>query len=206
MPAEVLAGLWRFESVHPEWEDETDGWEPEVAWWAIATEPGLVLVDPLALEWEALDDLVAAHGGCAAIVRTTYWHQRTIAEAAVRYRTEVWARAPAPGVRHEPFDRELADRGRLPGDLVAHHTSRDDELSVWLPRHRALVFGDVMLRTREGRLQMCPESWLSRDGGREPLRAALAPLTGLGVEHVLVSHGPLVLGDAPTALASALAA
>jgi hypothetical protein len=203
VPAEILAGLWRFESVHPEWEDESDGWEPEVAWWAIATDAGLVLVDPLALEWEPLDDLVAAQG--AAIVRTTYWHQRTIAEAAARYRTEVWARAPGAGVRQEPFDRAAGDGQRLPGDLVAYEMSRDDELAVWVPRYRALVFGDVMLRTPEGELRMCPESWLSRDGGWEPLRRTLAPLSELGAEHVLVSHGPLVLGDAGPALASALA-
>lgn len=204
MPAEALPGLWRFESIHPEWEDERDGWEPEVAWWALATDAGLVLVDPLAVEWETLDALVAAHGGCAAVVRTTWWHQRTVAEAAARYGTDVWARRPGPDIRHEPFDREVGDRQRLPGDLVALHTSRDDEIAVWLPRQRAVVFGDVMLRTPEGKLQVCPESWLSRDGGRVPLCATLTPLLELLPEHVLVSHGPLVLDDGAEALRQAL--
>jgi len=47
---EVLTGVWRDVARHPEWtEDEggEDGWEPDVAWHAVATNDGLVLVDPL---------------------------------------------------------------------------------------------------------------------------------------------------------------
>ena len=47
---EIIEGVWRFEALLPEWtEDESgeDGWEQQVAWWAIATPHGLVLIDPL---------------------------------------------------------------------------------------------------------------------------------------------------------------
>jgi hypothetical protein len=94
---EIIEGLWRFEALHPEWtEDESgeDGWEPEVAWWAVATSDGLVLIDPLVKDWDALDQLVTDVGGCAGIVRTCHWHQRRVAEAASRYGAEVCAKAP----------------------------------------------------------------------------------------------------------------
>ncbi len=93
--SEIIEGLWRFEALHPEWtEDEggEDGWEPQVAWWALATPHGLVLIDPLVDDWDALDHLVAEQGGCAGIVRTCHWHQRNVADAASRYSAEVWAK------------------------------------------------------------------------------------------------------------------
>lgn len=149
--------------------------------------------------------IVSAHGGCAAIVRTLHFHQRTIPEAAARYGAEVWARGTRPGVPAHAFDREVGHGDRLPGGVQAFTTARDDELVLWLPRQRALVCGDVMLRNAEGELSLCPESWVQRAGGYGPLRESLAPLPDLGPEHVLVSHGPLVLGDGATALPRALA-
>jgi hypothetical protein len=40
--------------------------------------------------------------------------------------------------------------------------------------------------------------------GARAVTAALAPVRALPVEHVLVSHGPLRLGDGAAALAGAL--
>jgi hypothetical protein len=187
---EVLQGLWRFEGVHPEWTEHDggeEGWEPTVAWWAVAGESGLVLIDPLVFDWPALDRLVEDGGGCPGIVRTCHWHQRSIAEAAARYGAEVWA---TPG---------------LAGGLVAHEVERADEIALWLPAQAALLFGDAMLRSTTGELQVCPDSWTQPDGGPARLRAVLRDLAQLPVEHVLVSHGPLVLGDGRASLRSALA-
>jgi hypothetical protein len=89
--------------------------------------------------------------------------------------------------------------------LLALDVARDDEIAVWLAEQCALVVGDVMLRGADGHLRMCPEPWVARIGGYGRLRPALAPLLDLQPEHVLVSHGPLVLGDAPGALARAVA-
>ena len=63
-----------------------------------------------------------------------------------------------------------------------------------------------MMRDGEGRLTMCPESWVARAGGRARLREALAPLEELEPHHVLVSHGPLVLGDGAEGFPRAVAA
>lgn len=200
---EILADLWRFTARHPEWE-EGDDWDPVVAWWAVLRPAGLVLIDPLVEDWEELDRLVRLAGGCAGILRTLHFHQRSIAEASRRYEAQVWARRPRPSVPAQGFDHATGEDD-LPGAVHAFDVLRDDEIALWLPEQRVLAFGDVMVRDREGQLSVCPESWVARDGGRAAIRAALVPLAELEPQHVLVSHGPLVLGDGAESFPRALA-
>jgi hypothetical protein len=137
-------------------------------------------------DWDALDRLLSENGGLAGVIRTCHWHDRSIPSIRERYGVTPSTEAP------------------LPGGLVAHVTVRGDELAVWLPEHRALVFGDVLLRRPDGTLTLCPESWLRSSGGRAAVRPGLYKLLALDSEHVLVSHGPTRLGDAVPALARAL--
>jgi hypothetical protein len=202
---EILPGLWRFSAEHPDWTEEEggeDGWDPVVAWWATSTSRGLLLIDPLVTDWDALDELVAAHGGCAGVVRTIHWHQRSVAAAGARYNASVWA-MPASEPR-EPFDHELPDRGELWDGIQAFALERHDEAALWLPEQAALLFGDAMLRRDDGQLRVCPDSWTQPVGGPDRLRAGLRALTQFPVEHVLVSHGPLVLGGGFEALRAAV--
>jgi hypothetical protein len=201
---QILPGLWRFTAEHPDWEEGED-WPAEVAWWAVRGSNGVALIDPLVENWEALDALVQDGGGCAGIVRTVFWHERSIPEAAARYAAEIWARRAPPTVEAGPFDHAIDDGAPLPDGLEARVLVRDDEIAVWLPEQRALAFGDAMLRDGNGHLTMCPEAWVAREGGRRRLREDLVPLLELAPEHILVSHGPLVLADGPEALARAVA-
>lgn len=210
---EVLDGLWRFEARHPEWTEEDggeDGWDANVAWFAVSSPDGLVLIDPLVVEWAELDAVVESHGGCAGVVRTLHWHQRSIAAAAERYHASVWAKSPppgqAPGERDWPSpNRALADREEAFDGLWAFEVDRGDEVALWLPAQATLVFGDAMLRRPSGELRVCPDSWLQPEGGPTALRALLARFTKLPVAHVLVAHGPLVLGDGAASLRAAIA-
>jgi hypothetical protein len=195
---EILPGLWRFEALHPEWTEEErdeDGWEQSVAWWAVAVPGGLVLIDPLIDDWEALDSLVAGASGYVGVVRTCHWHQRSIAEVVSRYNVPVWASPDPDGHGPYAFDHAVGDREMLFDRLRIIDVERADEVALWLPHQRALVFGDAMIRSVGGELKVCPESWTQPEGGPARLRSLLADLTDLPVEHVLVSHGPLVLGD-----------
>ena len=200
---EILDGLWRFTAVHPEWQDGED-WEPVVAWWAVQTELGLLLVDPLIDDWDELDELIEHAGGCAGIARTCHWHQRSIAQVADRYAATVWGRPAPPEVSAPPYDRAIEPGQPLPGDLLPIEVVRDDEVAIWTAPQRALLSGDALIRDPDGTLRVCPESWNERFGGSERVKRALAPLLELDVRSVLVAHGPLVLGDCPEALAAAL--
>lgn len=205
----LLDGVWRFTADHPDWVPEAagdDGWEREVAWWAIATPEGLVLVDPLPTDWDALDRLVDTHGGCAAIVRTCHWHERSIPEASARYGAAVWARRPPDDLQDRPpFQHAITSGDELVAGLVAYDVECSDELALWLPAQAALLFGDAMLRRVSGELHHPPASWSMPPGGPERLREILRSLADLPVRHVLVCHGPPVLGDAGPALTAALA-
>src|ERR1700742_217124 len=94
---EIIDGLWRFEALHPEWteaEGGEDGWEQQVGWWAVASPHGLVLIDPLIDDWDAIDRLVADQGGCAGVARARHWHQRSITDVANRYSVQVLSKPP----------------------------------------------------------------------------------------------------------------
>ncbi len=139
------------------------------------------------------------------MVRTVHWHQRSVAEAAARYGVSVWAKPP-PLVDRDwpPFDRALHDGQETLGGLQAFGVERGDEVALWLPGQTALLFGDAMLRRPSGELRVCPDSWLQPEGGPARLRVLLAELAKLPVEHVLVAHGPLVLGDGSVSLRAAI--
>lgn len=203
---QIIDGLWRFEALLPEWtehEGGEDGWDQTVAWWAVATQRGLVLIDPLVHDWDAVDRLVAVGGGCTGVVRTCHWHQRSIVDVASRYDVDVWARPDPNGRVPYALDHEVGDGDELFGRLRAIDVERADEIALWLPRQGALVFGDAMIRGRAGELEVCPESWTQPEGGPARLRSLLGALSDLPVQHVLVSHGPLVMGDGLASLRSA---
>jgi glyoxylase-like metal-dependent hydrolase (beta-lactamase superfamily II) len=203
---EIIEGVWRFEALLPEWtEDESgeDGWEQSVAWWAVASPHGVVLIDPLVDDWEALDRLLDDQGGCAGVVRTCLWHQRSIADVASRYHAAVWAKLHPDGRAAHAFDHAVRDQDELFERFRVLDVERADEVALWLPRQAALVFGDAMLRSSAGKLRVCPESWTQPEGGPARLRALLRELTALPAEHVLVSHGPLVLGNGVAAVQAA---
>ena len=204
---EVLPGLWCFSAKHPEWTEQEggeDGWDPLVAWWATSTSRGLLLIDPLITEWAELDRLVTAQGGCAGVVRTCHWHQRSVTSAAARYNVSVWAMPSSELEPRPPFDHGLHDHGELWDGIQAFNLERDDEIALWLPKQAALVFGDAMLRRGDGQLRVCPDSWTQPKGGPDRLRALLGALSQLPAEHIFVSHGPSVIGGGPQALQAAL--
>ena len=198
---QALPGVWFWEETHPDWE-AGDSWDPTVRCWAIATGGELVLVDPLVRDdrdrdgaWTALDALVAEHGRVHAVIRTLHYHHRSCAQASARYDVPIYARPlPHDNLPVHPFDIPTRDRGAILGDLIAHHVERDDELVLWIPSARALLFSDVGQR-REGRFELCPEWWVHPPDSWGDLRQQMYDLAALDPEHLLVSHGPHQLAD-----------
>ena len=139
------------------------------------------------------------------VLITVYWHARS----AERLKARFWAppRSQRP-LRNRGVEAEAA-AGKLPGGIVAYPTARAAEVVYWLPEHRAVVAGDVLLgagakpRATDDPLRLCPQGWLGK-ATQEDLRTSLRPLLDLPVERVLVSHGLPVLENGKRELARVL--
>ncbi|HWG56676.1 MAG TPA: hypothetical protein VNT58_09180 [Gaiellaceae bacterium] len=191
---ELAPGLRRWTVRHEEWREE-------VGCVAVDTADGLVLIDPL--------DPPASVGRPEHVLLTVFFHLRSTAEVGAG---RVWAAkysTRSAANRGVTVTDQVADGG-LPGGIEAIQTARRAEVAYWLPEHRTVVVGDVLLgagakpRATDDRLRLCPERWLSGPS-HDDLRASLAPLLELPVERVLVSHGEPVLEDGHAALARVLA-
>lgn len=186
---ELGAGLWRWTAQHDEWGER-------VGCVYVETAEGVVLVDPLVPPQEperfleSLDRDVARAGGAVDVLLTIFWHARSSRELAERYGARVWApsRARAAAERRAGPVTPFRPGGELPGGFVPFAAARSGEVLLWLPQHRTLLAGDVLVGDEEGGLRLCPESWLGA-ATHADLRRALRPLLELPVERLLVSHG-----------------
>jgi glyoxylase-like metal-dependent hydrolase (beta-lactamase superfamily II) len=73
--------------------------------------------------------------------------------------------------------------GSLPAGIETHEPR---EVVYWIPQHRALVAGDVLLTDRAGGIRLTP--WLG-DQPIEELREAVRRLLDLPLDLVLLAHG-----------------
>lgn len=203
----VAEGLWRWTAYYEEWRDEVGCVYYEAP-------DAIVLIDPLvpseqaARFWEALDRDVKRAGVPVHVLITVFWHARSAGEIVRRYggRLHASSRARAAIQRRTDAVTDVFRPGeRLPGGVEALASGRATEVVYWIPEHRALVPGDVILGRDDGGLRLCPQSWLPAGIDHARLRRALQPLLDLPVERVLVSHGEPVTEDALARLAEALA-
>jgi glyoxylase-like metal-dependent hydrolase (beta-lactamase superfamily II) len=199
---EVAPGLWRWTGFHEEWKQD-------VGCVYVEAPDAICLIDPLVPTEDrekflaALDRDVERAGLPVHILVTVFWHARSADELAPRYGAEVWApsRARKAVERRARSARAFRPGDALPGGARASATARSNEVVLYLPAHRALVAGDVIL----GGPRLCPASWLPPGVGQEELRESLRPLLELDVERILVSHGEPVLEGGGEALAALLA-
>jgi glyoxylase-like metal-dependent hydrolase (beta-lactamase superfamily II) len=179
------------------WTSWRDHWEEDVGSLAVDTPDGLVLIDPL--------DPPKELGRPAHVLVTVYWHAR--ATAGLKAPVSAPSRSLRPLANRGVDAADAADG--LPGGIRAFPTARAAEAVYWLPEHRALVVGDVLLgagakpRATDEPLRLCPEGWLGKST-HDDLRESLRPLLELPLEHVLVSHGRPVVGGGRAALAHVL--
>ena len=82
------------------------------------------------------------------VLVTVFWHVRSTAAMVDRYSARVWA----PSTSRAAVERRsgvVTDVFRpgdaLPGGIEAFRTARRTEVVFWIPQHRALVPGDVLL-------------------------------------------------------------
>ena len=164
--------------------------------YALRTDAGAVLIDPLPLAPEALEEL----GEIQAIVLTCGSHQRSAWRLRAELEVPVWAPALSQGLEEEPDDR-YGHSGVLPGDLVA------TSVPGAAPDQHALVLDDYLgfvpdlLVNPGGELSLAPDEILeSPRQARESAKLLLEQ----GLEILCLTHGLPVVDDAPAALESAL--
>ena len=207
---QIRPGLYQWTAKHPDWTPEEggpDGWDPEVASYLYESGDGLVLFDPLVRDeetWADFDERVARHGPPHVLI-TLLWHVRSAPEILERYPgARVWAHSREPWIGGTRERVRVTDEFSLAGPLPAGIEAREPrEVVYWIPEHRALVAGDVLLPDRSGGIRLTP--WLGEDTTLDQLRERVRPLLELPIELVLLTHGEAV-EDGHAALERALEA
>lgn len=207
---EIAPRLWHWTAPHPDWKPKNRGkdglgWDQIVSAYALVADDGLVLIDPLVPEdesdaarlWEALDRDVDAHGPPAILI-SVHWHARSAEEIAGRYHgSSIWAPADAPQGVHA---RTYSTGDELPAGIRVFAVGMPGERSLYLPSHKAIVFGDAVL---DG-VRLLPHSWLEKGMTRHDVADALRPLLDEEIELLLLTHGGPVTYRAREQLAEAL--
>lgn len=195
---ELRPGLWTWTAPHPEWTPDSQGWDREVRSYAYDAGDSLVLFDPLV----ATDDVEElADGRPIAVLITCRWHVRSSAELVERLAATVHGPVEDLEVGVNALRYELGQD--LPGDVEPQTGGYDDEATLWLREHAALVVGDVFLGGGRG-FHVQPDSWLTDGMTHDELRARLRPLLELPVEMLLPTHGDPILESAHEQLEAAL--
>ena len=182
---EIAPGLWRWTGLHPGW-TPSEEWPQEVGSVYFEAPGAVVLFDPLIPPedrerfLDALDRDVERAGKPVVVLLTTDSHARS---------------------RDELVERYGASTGAPPAGVETKDSRWYGEVLYWLPSHRALVAGDVLLGDRGSGVELA-DSWLGDD--RQDVANALEPLLELPAEHILVAHGEPALGRGREVLALAL--
>jgi glyoxylase-like metal-dependent hydrolase (beta-lactamase superfamily II) len=184
---ELQAGLWHWESRHPEWTPEQggpEGWGPEVSSYAIDDGERLLLIDPLAAP-SLVDELAA--GRDPVIVLTCPWHRRDAQSMVERLGAPVFV-PPPEEADTEPVEGHVFSAGdRLPVGVEAYPGMERNDLVLWIESRRALAVGDSLVD--RGRGLEVPVEWANKDVPPEQIVDTLRPLLELPVELVLPTHG-----------------
>ncbi len=206
---EIADGIWRWTARHPEWHPGVFG--AEVVSFALAGGGHTILIDPLAPEddegfWTLLDGVVA---GPVTVLVTIGYHVRSTEAVCARYpRTAVYG--------HRNAGRRLADRTAFhelapdstPPGVRAYHIGRPRraELPVLVESHAALAFGDAIVGTGDGLRMWCNEPLDERRLRfyAERFAPTVVPILDEPFDHVLVTHGPAVVGGGRDALRAAV--
>jgi hypothetical protein len=210
---EIAPRLWHWTAPHPEWKPSNRGkdglgWDETVSSYALVADDAFVLMDPLvpgdegdsAGLWDALDRDVEAHGPPEILISVHPYHARSAGDIAARYDgSSIWVPADAP--RAEAA-RTYATGDELPAGIRVFDAGMPGERALYLPSHKAIVFGDAVL---DG-VRLLPQSWLDKDLTRKDVADALRTLVDKEIELILLTHGGPISNGAHEQLERALAA
>jgi hypothetical protein len=220
---ELAAGIRRWTAPHPEYRPAVE----EVESYALVAGPALLLVDPL-LPAEGDErrgtvlaelDLLAAAAARVELLVTIPYHTRSAEALYERFAperpTRIWGHANVRKRLRPETPLEAVPPGAagtaapIAGGAAEAYTvgrPRRSEYPVYVPELRAVVFGDAVVGAQGGLRFWNQSSSASAEWYRDVFAATLRPLLERDIEHVLVAHGPCVIGDGRRALEECLAA
>ncbi len=220
---ELAAGIHRWTAPHPEWRPAVE----EVQSYALVVGAALLLVDPLLPAEEderrspllAELELLAAAATRIELLVTIPYHTRSAEALYERFApqrpTRVWGHEnvrkrlrPETPLEVVPVGAAGTAAPIADGAAAAYTIGRPrrSEHPVYVPSLRAAVFGDAVVGAEGGLRFWNQSSGTGEAWYRDVFAPTLAPLAERPVEHVLVTHGPPVVGDGQRALALCLAA
>jgi hypothetical protein len=220
---ELAAGIHRWTAPHPEWRPRTE----EVESYALVAGEALLLVDPLVppeddVRRDALVaqlELLAAAAARVELLITVPYHTRS-AEAlyerfAAQRPTRLWGHALVRKRLRPETPLEVVPMGSagtaapIAGGAAEAYTigrPRRSEHPMYIPELRAVVFGDAVVGAESGLRFWTLSSGTGADWYRDVFAPSFRELAERPLEHVLVTHGPPVIGDGQRQLALCLAA
>ena len=220
---ELAPGIRRWTAPHPEYRTKAE----EVPSYALVCDDALLLVDPLLPTYDdarrapllaEIDGLIGEARRLELVITNPY-HTRSAETLYERYSrtlpTLIWGH---PGVKKRltrlaPL--EIIPQGAggsaapIAGGAAAAYTigkPRRAEHPIYVPALRAVAFGDAVVGAQGGLRFWNQSSGTGADWYRDVFAPTVAPLAELDLEHVLVTHGPAVIGDGRRALEECLAA
>ena len=220
---ELAPGIYRWTAPHPEWRPKVE----EVNSYALIAGTALLLVDPLvpagaderAAPLLAELDRLAAAAARVELLITIPYHTRS-AEAlrdrfAAERPTRIWGHANVRKRLRAKTPLDVVPMGAagtaapIAGGAAEAFTigrPRRSEHPMYVPELRAVAFGDAVVGAQDGLRFWNQSSGTGDDWYRDIFAPTVAPLGERPVEHVLVTHGPPVIGDGQRQLALCLAA
>ena len=200
-------GLLRWTEPHPEWSAGDFG--AEVASYAVRAGDEGLLIDPLLSSNSSFLDELFEGASRVSILVTIGYHARSSEELASRFDARIYGPAGVAKRLGGSSRFTAVDAGdELPGGArsFAIGKPRRGEQPLYLPSHRALVFGDAVVEYG-GSLRVWAQDQIDdkvRSFYHERFNPTLRPLLELDVERVLVTHGEPVLSGGAEALRRAL--
>ncbi|MDQ3874003.1 MAG: MBL fold metallo-hydrolase [Actinomycetota bacterium] len=168
--------------------------------YAVSTEEGTVLIDPLPLADEPMKEL----GDVSAICLTTSSHQRSSWRLRRQLGVKVWVPALAREVEEEPDERYSED-DMLPGDLRPVFTpgAGTTQHTFLLDRDGGVAFvPDLLVLPPGGELTLIPEQYAH---DVEQARRSVQKLLDLPFTVLCLGHGTPVKDNAKSKLEAAIA-
>jgi len=166
--------VWQCRAAHPEWKPGQK-WERMVSSYAVETEEGVLLFDPLDVPAELRER-------ASAVVLTCPWHRRDAPQLGL----PIYVPPPDPP-DPDPVQGEVFRGGdTLPFGVRAFEGFEPNDLVLYVESRRAVVVGDTLIDRGNG-LQVHRE-WPGPGIAAEEVIHRLRPLLDLPVDVVLPTH------------------